>query len=243
MLSVGPADRLLLVVTVLAILRLRERVSAPPWPILGWPRAFAVLILATAIPNGADAVTSAGKVVELRRTHARGSRLSRPRLASDAAARRARRLLHGRRGSGVSSVPAQRARGGRRPSSASTTSPPLGTLASSSGWRPASTRGRAGLRLAVVAIWSRARSRSCSARRSRACSASISQRSPQSWRWPPRSAQLRPVRRRSPRSASCVRRDGRDASRSAAATSASSKSGSARSRRRPASTRRAGASA
>ena len=61
--SVGLSDLLLLVVTVLAILRLRERVSAPSWPILGLAAAFGVLILASAIPNGADAVTSAGKVV------------------------------------------------------------------------------------------------------------------------------------------------------------------------------------
>ena len=61
-LSIGPADPALLVTGVLAVreLWLRRRVPSP-W-LLGAIAAFAVLIVLSAIPNSAGAVTAAGKL-------------------------------------------------------------------------------------------------------------------------------------------------------------------------------------
>ena len=61
-LSIGPADPALLVTAVLAVreLWLRRRVPSP-W-LLGAIAAFAVLIVLSAIPNSAGAVTAAGKL-------------------------------------------------------------------------------------------------------------------------------------------------------------------------------------
>ena len=64
-LSIGPADIGLAATAVLAVLRLRARRSLPsPW-LLGAAVAFALLIVASAIPNGATALTAAGKLAEL----------------------------------------------------------------------------------------------------------------------------------------------------------------------------------
>ena len=62
--SVGPADVALLTTAVLAVLRLRTRRTVPsPW-LLAAIAVFALLIVASAISNGAAALTSAGKVAE-----------------------------------------------------------------------------------------------------------------------------------------------------------------------------------
>ena len=62
--SIGPADIALLATAVLAVLRLRARKTLPsPW-LLAAIAAFALLIVVSAIPNGAAALTSAGKVTE-----------------------------------------------------------------------------------------------------------------------------------------------------------------------------------
>jgi O-antigen ligase/polysaccharide polymerase Wzy-like membrane protein len=63
--SVGPADVALLATAVLAALRLRARRTLPsPW-LLAAAAVLALLIVASAIPNGAVALTSAGKLTEL----------------------------------------------------------------------------------------------------------------------------------------------------------------------------------
>jgi O-antigen ligase len=63
--SIGPADVALLATAVLAALRLRARRVLPsPW-LLAATIAFAVLIVASALPNGASALTAAGKAAEL----------------------------------------------------------------------------------------------------------------------------------------------------------------------------------
>jgi hypothetical protein len=63
--SIGPADVALLATAVLAVLRLRARRLLPsPW-LLAATAAFALLIVASSIPNGATAVTAAGKLAEL----------------------------------------------------------------------------------------------------------------------------------------------------------------------------------
>lgn len=63
--SVEPADVALLATTVLATLRLRARRTLPsPW-LLAATAAFALLIVASSIPNGAAALTAAGKLSEL----------------------------------------------------------------------------------------------------------------------------------------------------------------------------------
>ena len=65
--SVGPADVALLATAVLAALRLRARRTLPsPW-LLAATAAFALLIVASAIPNGAAAFTAAGKLASSRR--------------------------------------------------------------------------------------------------------------------------------------------------------------------------------
>ena len=60
-----PADIALVVLTVLALLRLRSRrtVSAPA--LLAVSAGFGVLVLLSALPNGASAITAAGKLAEL----------------------------------------------------------------------------------------------------------------------------------------------------------------------------------
>jgi hypothetical protein len=62
--SVGPADVALLATAVLAILRLRARRTLPSRWLLAATAAFALLIVASSIPNGADALTAAGKLSE-----------------------------------------------------------------------------------------------------------------------------------------------------------------------------------
>lgn len=63
--SVGPADVALLATAVVAALRFRARRTLPsPW-LLAATAAFALLITTSAIPNGADALTAAGKLAEL----------------------------------------------------------------------------------------------------------------------------------------------------------------------------------
>jgi O-antigen ligase len=68
--EVGPldvtiADAFLAVTTVLALLRLRETRRLPsPW-LIGTAFAFGALLVATALPNGSDALTAAGKIAEL----------------------------------------------------------------------------------------------------------------------------------------------------------------------------------
>ena len=63
--AVGPADIALVVLTVLALLRLRARrtVSAPA--LLAVSAGFGALVLLSALPNGAGAITAAGKLAEL----------------------------------------------------------------------------------------------------------------------------------------------------------------------------------
>jgi O-antigen ligase len=63
--SVGPADIALLATLVLAVLRLRARRTLPSRWLLAAAAMFALLIVASAIPNGADAITAAGKLSEL----------------------------------------------------------------------------------------------------------------------------------------------------------------------------------
>src|SRR3990170_4097035 len=64
-LSVGPADLALLVTAVLATVQLWNRRAVPsPW-LLGATGALALLIVVSAIPNGADAVAAAAKLAEL----------------------------------------------------------------------------------------------------------------------------------------------------------------------------------
>lgn len=64
-LSIGPADVALGVTAVLATMRLRARRSIPsPW-LLAAAAAFALLIVASAIPNGGSALAAAGKLAAL----------------------------------------------------------------------------------------------------------------------------------------------------------------------------------
>ena len=63
--SLGPADAALVATAVLAALRLRARRTLPsPWLLVA-TAVFALLIVASALPNGATALTSAGKLTEL----------------------------------------------------------------------------------------------------------------------------------------------------------------------------------
>jgi hypothetical protein len=63
--SIGPADLALLVTAALAAVQLRNRRSIPsPW-LLGATAAFALLIVVSALPNGADALSAAGKLAML----------------------------------------------------------------------------------------------------------------------------------------------------------------------------------
>lgn len=63
--SVGPVDVALVATALLALARLRERRRVPaPW-LLAAAGAFALLVFVSSLPNGADAVTSAGRLAEL----------------------------------------------------------------------------------------------------------------------------------------------------------------------------------
>ena len=63
--SIGPADLALLVTATLATRQLTSRRTVPsPW-LLAATAAFALLIVASAIPNGADALSAAGKLALL----------------------------------------------------------------------------------------------------------------------------------------------------------------------------------
>ena len=63
--SIGPADLALLVTATLATRQLTSRRTVPsPW-LLGATAAFALLIVVSAIPNGADALSAAGKLALL----------------------------------------------------------------------------------------------------------------------------------------------------------------------------------
>jgi len=64
-LSVGPVDVALGATAVLAAWRMRTRRSLPSPGLVLAAAAFALLVFATAIPNGADALTSAGRLAEL----------------------------------------------------------------------------------------------------------------------------------------------------------------------------------
>lgn len=64
-LSIGPADLALLATAVLGALRLHGRKRVPsPW-LLAATAAFALLLVCSALPNGADALAAAGKLAEL----------------------------------------------------------------------------------------------------------------------------------------------------------------------------------
>ncbi len=64
-LSVGPADLALLVTAVLAVAHVRKRGTlSSPW-LLAATAALALLIFVSAIPNGANALSAAGKLAEL----------------------------------------------------------------------------------------------------------------------------------------------------------------------------------
>lgn len=64
-LSLGPADLALVLTGVLAARRLRVRSPLPSPRLLAGAAAFALLVVVSAIPNGADAVAAAGKLFEL----------------------------------------------------------------------------------------------------------------------------------------------------------------------------------
>jgi len=64
-LSIGPVDLALGATAVLAAWRLRTRPSLPSPGLVLAAAAFGLLVFATAIPNGADALTSAGRLAEL----------------------------------------------------------------------------------------------------------------------------------------------------------------------------------
>ena len=64
-LSVGPVDLALLATGLLAVRRVWARRTVPSRHLVLAAAAFAGLIAASAIPNGADALTSAGRLVEL----------------------------------------------------------------------------------------------------------------------------------------------------------------------------------
>jgi O-antigen ligase len=64
-LEINPADVGLVLTGALALLRLRARGSVPSPALLGAAGAFAGLVFLSSLPNGADAVVAAGKLVEL----------------------------------------------------------------------------------------------------------------------------------------------------------------------------------
>ena len=63
--SIGPVDLALVATAVLAAWRLRVRRTLPSRGLVLASGAFALLIVASALPNGADALTSAGRLAEL----------------------------------------------------------------------------------------------------------------------------------------------------------------------------------
>jgi O-antigen ligase len=63
--SIGPADVALLATAVLALARLRARRSIPSPRLAAAAGAFAVLVVATSLANGAEAIVAAGKLIEL----------------------------------------------------------------------------------------------------------------------------------------------------------------------------------
>ena len=63
--SVGPVDLALVATALLAAWRLRERRQVPSAPLVVAAGAFALLVFVSALPNGADALTSAGRLAEL----------------------------------------------------------------------------------------------------------------------------------------------------------------------------------
>lgn len=63
--ELNPADLGLLLTGALALWRLRRAERIPSPALLGTGAAFAALVLLSALPNGADAVVAAGKLVEL----------------------------------------------------------------------------------------------------------------------------------------------------------------------------------
>jgi O-Antigen ligase len=63
--SVGPVDVALVATAVLAAWRLRERRRVPSMPLVLAAGVFALLVFVSALPNGADALTSAGRLAEL----------------------------------------------------------------------------------------------------------------------------------------------------------------------------------
>ena len=159
---------------MLAALRLRARRTLPsPW-LLAAAAAFALLIVVSAIANGAGAVTSAGKLAELAALTLGAAAFldTRERLA--ALAESARRLHASSPSSGARSSSSAAAAAGRASFLGEHDLAALGTLALVVGLarlysRAAARRGSS--------LWSRsspAASASSSARRSRACSASTS---------------------------------------------------------------------
>ena len=64
-LSVGPVDVALVATAALAVWRLRVRRALRSGALVVAAAAFALFLLVTALPNGADAVTSAGRLAEL----------------------------------------------------------------------------------------------------------------------------------------------------------------------------------
>ena len=63
--SIGPVDLALVATAVLAAWRLRVRRTLPSRGLVLASGAFALLIVVSALPNGADALTSAGRLAEL----------------------------------------------------------------------------------------------------------------------------------------------------------------------------------
>ena len=114
--------------------------------------AFALLIAVSAIPNGASALTAAGKLSELRDPRARRRRVRRHARGGSAARLLPRRLLHRRRRLGRGRVRRQRRRaagivhGRARPRRS------LDDGARVSGWRTSSHRDRRPPPLALVGI-------------------------------------------------------------------------------------------
>src|ERR671921_737967 len=63
--SIGPVDLALVATAALALIRLRDRRRLPSASLVLVSGAFALLVVASALPNGADALTSAGRLAGL----------------------------------------------------------------------------------------------------------------------------------------------------------------------------------